>query len=516
LRIQCAQLKESGHDCDQDTISWFPLSSSQRGILFHLLLQGENSPLYSIQGRSDLVGNIDSQLFLQAWQYLIKRHASLRTVVLYEDLIEPVQVTLPHVELDWSYTDLSIQPEDARNALQDSISEETVHNAISLIQAPLMRVALIKMTSERYHLIVDFHHIMFDGWSAVLLGDELIATYAALAKGLKPELAETGSFKDHVLTINSIEPQLTQRFWRDYLGDFIQTTPISTLQGQSQYFATGNQLHFMSKEATANLNQFANVCRVTPNIVIQAAWALLLAKLHNTNDVVYGVAVTGRSSGIQNFENTVGMFVNSLPMRVLIESNIKLGDWLVGLQSKQLSLLEFENSSLADIQHASPVGIRNALFDSLMVFQNVPAPLDSPDMPFEVINRRNHENSHLPLTVEVFPEEKLRLLFLYIDEYCSDELVSSVAIELVQIIENITNRKPESALIELSSDLGVTKWPDLKTINNTICNYDKKPSVVEQIFHQASLTPDKPAVGFKEEELSYAALIKRVDKLAER
>jgi len=463
-----SQLHSLGHVIPTAELNCYPLSGSQRGILFHMMMYGLEKPLYGAQGRADLIGEIDPS--------------------------------------DWN--------EQHKHDKREELARETVTQLINLQQAPLLRVLLIKMSKAVHHFVVDFHHIMFDGWSAASLGEELAVAYKALLNGTQPSFDKCGQFKQHVASVNSQDKHSVETFWRDKLKGFRTPTGVSTIRTQSEYYATGNHRLLLDTHTTTAITELAIKCRVTPNTLVQAAWAILLSRRHHTEDVLYGFAVTGRSSGIHNYESAVGMFVNSLPMRVNCNGASEIKPFLQALQTEILSLIEFENSSLVDIMQVSELDAHLNLFDTLMVFQNVPAPWDDPNMPYQITNRHNHENSHIPLTIEIFPESQLRILFLYIPEYCDSSQISSIATNFRDILETMV-RLGSSGLV---AEIAQTTPAQLKNLtdqfNDTYFSYDKTKSVTDLIWEQAARTPTAIAASFEDTKLSYLELTQKADKLA--
>ena len=509
-----ALLQSHGHNVQNQQFQWYPLSGSQRGILFHMMMFGIDQPLYGAQGRADLEGLIDHEIFEAAWQVLVNRHDAMRSIILHENLQEPVQVVLPIATQNWQYADLSHLGVNEQSIECERIAANTVNKLIAIDEAPLLRVTLIKLSSQVHHFIIDFHHIMFDGWSVASLSEELALAYKALVHKIQPKFKPCGQFQQHVAALDSQDTNKAKEFWRNDLAGFTQPSSISSMRAQSEYYATGNHRIKLDKKTTSALNNLAKQCRVTPNTLIQAAWSIVLSRRLYTEDVLYGFAVTGRSSGIQNYESAIGMFVNTLPMRVQCKGTLALKAFLQKLQYKLLSLIELENTPLVDILQVSELDSHAILFDSLLVFQNVPAPWDDPDMPFQVTNRHNHENSHLPLTIEVFPEDELRVLFLYIPEYCSEEFVSGISLQFRDAMQSMINVGPEGLVADIARTSPEQIKQRTKQFNDTFMDYPMEKSFIDLIWEQSAKSPSAIAVSFDSDSLCYANLIKKADAFA--
>jgi len=493
----------------------FPLTATQKGILFHLLLQGTQAPLYLAQIRCDLHGLMDTNLFKQAWQIVIDRHDMLRSVVLHEGLQEPMQIIMATGKVNIDFHDFKEKNLDDAKAACDVLAAKAIAQPVEIDQQPMMRVQLALVNENVSHLILDWHHILMDGWSLAIISNEVLLAYFALLKGAEHGLTGVGRFRDHVSFLNTQDSEAIQAFWRGKLQGFTLPTPISQKTDKAaDLYARANLNVLMDEESSARLDEFSRKCRVTPNAVVQAAWALLLSKYNDTNDVMFGFAVTGRSSGISNYETTVGMFVNSLPMRINCNSDITLYDWVQKIQQDQMELVQHENSSLIDIQKSSEMPSNVPMFDSLMVFQNVPKLTISEEFPLEIRDRTVHENSPTPMTIEVFPGNALEIQVMFIEEMFAENAVEQIISHFTNLISSITSLETTATV----SEIGMMSFEEIQqmteSFNDTERDFPQELHVADLIWQQAKLYPDKLAASFGDVSLSYRELTERADVLA--
>ncbi|MEE9335381.1 MAG: amino acid adenylation domain-containing protein [Granulosicoccaceae bacterium] len=492
----------------------FPLTSAQKGILFHLLLQGSHAPLYLAQIRCDLNGEMNVDLFEQAWNRVVDRHDMLRSVIVHEGLDEPLQIVAKTGKLDFTVHDFSDKNVADAKAACDTVAASSIARPIVIDQQPLMRIKLGLLSADESHLILEWHHILMDGWSVAVVATEALTAYAALVEGTEHYLPEVGRFKDHVSYLSAMDSEAIHAFWHDRLQGFTTPTPISKKDKSADLYARGNTKVLMDQKSTQRLYDFSRKCRVTPNSVVQAAWALLLAKYNDVDDAVFGFAVTGRSSGIANFETTVGMFVNSLPMRIKCASATTLYDWMQEIQQDQMDLIQYENSALFDIQQASELPANTTMFDSLLVYQNAPKLTLSEDFLLEVEDRRIHENSPTAMTVEVFPEDSLVVQVSYIEEMFDGNAVEQIISHFTNIIRSITLLETTA----LVSDIGMMSFDEIQrmseSFNQTQRDYPQDLHLADLVWQQAAMHPDKQAASFGDVSLSYRELTERADGLA--
>ncbi len=499
-----------------DNISdMFPLTATQKGILFHLLLQGTQAPLYVAQIRCDLHGAMDINLFRQAWQIVTDRHDMLRSVVLHEGLHEPMQLVTAKGRVNLEFHDFKDKSLKDSKAACDAIAATAIAQPVEIDQQPMMRVHLVMIDDKVSHLILDWHHILMDGWSLAVISNEVLLAYFALTKGVAHGLMDVGRFRDHVAFLNAQDSDAIQSFWRGKLQGFKLPTPISQQTDKAaDLYARANLNVLMDEESSARLFEFSRTCRVTPNAIVQAAWALLLSKYNDTSDVMFGFAVTGRSSGIENYETTVGMFVNSLPMRIKCDGGTTLFDWVQTIQQDQIELIQHENSSLVDIQKSSEMPSNMPMFDSLLVFQNVPKLTISDDFPLEIKDRTVHENSPTPMTIEVFPGDVFEIQVMYIEEIFAEHAVEQIISHFTNVISSITSLDTTATV----SEIGMMSFEEIQqmteSFNDTERDFPQDLHTADLVWQQAQLHPEKLAASFGHISLSYRELTERADVLA--
>jgi len=390
---------------------------------------------------------------------------------------------------------------------------------ISTESAPSIRASLIKVADGHFHLLLDFHHLILDGWSAAILTTELMYL-AALYTDQKdnPEainsgeqlLPEPGKFRDHVAFVNSIKPDHSVAFWENYLADLPE---LRLFNRQNSTTDTSSGL-----DESQMLKEFARETRVTENILVQAAWALVLAKYLRSDEVVFGITTTGRSSGIEQMQTTTGMFVNTLPLRVQIDESQTLVDWFSSMQAIQFDLLEYENTPVNEIRKAANLAGDSPLFETLLVYQNLPRVTLISEPPFYITNHDFHENNTWPLSIQVIPGEEgiegLRIILMHAPSVCSDSRASDMANSLAQILAQIANASSSTRLSEIQLFDSAEVARQIDSFNNTEREYNLDHGLTYLIWQQAGKTPDRVAVTFEDRSLNYSQIINQADHLA--
>ncbi|MEO0852610.1 MAG: condensation domain-containing protein, partial [Cyanobacteria bacterium J06648_11] len=397
----------------------YPLSPTQEGMLFHTLYSPQGG-MYFDQVSCKIEGALDIEFFQQAWAQVVRHYDVLRTAFLWQDLDRPLQavrhsVDLPWTELDWSDVD---EAERSRK-LQDFLAAER-ERGFDLAQAPLMRLTLIRVGRDAYYFVWSRHHLLLDGWSLPLVMQSMLSAYEALVAGRdRVTLSSAPPYRDYIGWLQAQNLNEAKAFWQEYLAGW--TTPLAIDRlGARSYESTASASNAssydernipFSAEITARLDSFTRQHRLTLNTLIQGIWSLLLAHYSGEPDIVFGATVAGRPTELTGVEATVGLFINTLPVRVRIDEHATLPDWLQQLQAAQVEVNRYAYSPLAEVQSWSEVPRGRALFESLVVFENYP--IDSAlkrrvaDLSLQGLT--NEINNGYPLTLRGVPGRELLL-----------------------------------------------------------------------------------------------------------
>ncbi|WP_240197362.1 condensation domain-containing protein, partial [Nonomuraea lactucae] len=387
----------------------YPLTSVQQGILFHALQAPAGSGVYVAQGLYELAGReLDAGAFERAWNEVVQRHSALRTGFVWEGVPEPVQVVHERVEVPFEALDWSGIGEEDQQARFDELLAADRERGFDLGRPPLMRVTLIDRGDSRYWLVWTMHHISTDGWSLPIVLDDLTQVYEALCRDEQVALPAVRPYRDFIAWLQEREPGEAEEFWRGYLAGFDAPTPLPVNRQASTHWAQERVRLELPREVTEGLERLARQARVTLGTVVQAAWALLLSRYSGESDVMFGLTVSGRPAELTGMESIVGLFINTLPLRARVPSDVAFVEWLRELQDNQVAMQRYEYTPLVDIQRYSEVPRGTSLFDSIVVLQISP---QSETGSFDLLDYV--ELGNYPLNVAVFAGERLALEVTY-------------------------------------------------------------------------------------------------------
>ncbi|WP_074239423.1 non-ribosomal peptide synthase/polyketide synthase [Pseudomonas aeruginosa] len=485
----------------------YPLSPMQHGMLFHSLYE-QASGDYLNQLRVDVHG-LDPARFRAAWQAALDSHDILRAGFLWQgDLEQPLQVIHKHLELPFAEHDWR-----GREALAEALDELAAserRRGFELEQAPLLRLVLVRMDEERYHLVYTHHHILLDGWSSAQLLGEVLARYTG-------EQAERtgGRYRDYIAWLQAQDKRVSEAFWKEQLAELLEPTRLAqAVAAEREQVGSGQFQRSLPPARTARLKTFAQRHAVTLNTLVQAAWSLLLQRYTGQDTVVFGATVAGRPAELAGIERQIGLFINTLPVVATPQPGMRLTDWLQEVQVRSLALREQEHTPLFEIQRWA--GLGEALFDSLLVFENYPVAealeKGSPGgVRFGPVS--NHERTNYPLTVALGVGDSLSLQYSYDRQAFSDAAVEQLDRHLLNLLEGFVDNA-ERTLVELSL-LDAEERALIDSLwNRSESGFPASPLIHQRVAERARLAPDAPAVLFDDQVLSFAELDSRANRLA--
>ncbi|WP_040791513.1 non-ribosomal peptide synthetase [Nocardia paucivorans] len=427
----------------------WPLSPLQYGLLFHALYDPDTADGYTVQSLLTLAGSVDPDRLRAAVQAVVDRHDNLR-VAFVETEDGPRQLVLDAAEVTWRYMDLTeiTDPGERRREL-DRITAVDARTRFELTRPPLLRCTLVRTEPDTYTFVLTNHHIVLDGWSSPLLVHELLTLYAAAREGLDPfVLPPPRSYRDFLAWLDTRDTAESLAVWTESLaGVDTPTRALPTLVG-IESTETGMISTELSHATAARLEAAAREAGATVNTLVQASWAMVLATLTGRTDVVFGATVSGRPPELPGVEEMIGLFINTLPVRVRLNPRERVRELLARIQSERARVLDHQHIGLAAIHEA--VGLAE-LFDTLTVVESYPIDraalseaLDIAGM--RVLDVTGTDATPYPLNLMVIPlrglegRDTLRITVKYLvdhlDETAAGTLLDRFVRILTRLVEN--------------------------------------------------------------------------------
>nr|QEO75075.1 condensation domain-containing protein [uncultured bacterium] len=472
-----------------------PLSPLQEGLLFHHRLTGDDTDLYVGQVVLELAAPVDVPLVRRAAQSLLDRHDSLRACFRPRKSGELAQLVVRSAPLAW-------QEATATLAESEQLIDAERQRRFDLTKPPLLRFLLIRV-DEGYRLVLTFHHVVVDGWSLPVLVREFLTLCRQ-----ETALPKARSFGDYLRWLGEQDREAALDAWRAALGDVEEPTIVAP--GASSHPVLPEQVHReLSEVDTARLTRWARSHGLTLNTVVQGVWGLVLGGFTGRDDVVTGITVSGRPPELDGVESMVGMFINTVPLRVSLPPQEKLLALLKRLQSEQSALLPHQHVGLTDIQGGAE------LFDTLCAFQNYPSSGATTAGGLNVtgIAARGGDATHYPLTFIVGPGRTLRFHLDYRPDVLDVATVETLADQVLRLFTLAPMAEDEPVgRIQLLGDAERARIQELSEGPGDVA--DLGATIPELFAAQARRTPDNTAVVCGESELSYAELDATANRLA--
>ncbi|MGX1315217.1 amino acid adenylation domain-containing protein/non-ribosomal peptide synthase protein (TIGR01720 family) [Streptomyces calvus] len=480
-----------------------PLSPLQEGLLFHSVFDEAAADLYTVQVVLEFGGALDPGALKSAAMSLVARHDALRAGFRHEGLSRAVQVVPAEVPVDWRDADA-----DAEDDVEALLAQERSRR-FDLTRPPLVRFLLVRLSAERHCLALTLHHTVVDGWSLPVLVRELIELYAA-----DRALPAVRPYKDYLGWLASRDRAAARRAWEEAFHGFEEPALLAPAAPGRTPVMPGRVTTQLSRGTTERLNERARSLGVTLNSVVQAAWGLVLSRLLGRTDLAFGTTVSGRPAELDGVEDMVGLFINTLPLRVRLDPAEPLGTLIARLQDEQAALLEHQHVGLADVQRWTG---HSELFDTSMVFENYP--LDRSALG-ELAQRAGlrleaahaTEGAHYALSLVVHPGEELVLRLDFQPDLVDRASVEAVAGRLVRVLDAVLD-DPSATVGRLDVLSGAERSLLLTEWNDTGRGVSGR-SVPELFEAQVARTPDAVAVVLGDSVVTYAELGVRVDRLA--
>ncbi len=380
-----------------ETQPHYPLSPAQR----RLFIVNEMDPAnvaYNLPAVWLLEGSLEKDRFEAAFQALIQRHESLRTSFQYRDNAA-VQVIEENVDFQISYQELRCDYREKKEEI-NAIIHDFIDKPFDLKKPPLLRVGLVRFSSENHLLLFDMHHIISDGVTVVNLARDFIRLYDG--KDLAPLRIQYKDFSAWQLKhVESEEMKRQEAFWLDRFADGVPrlNMPLDFPRPAVQRFDGGSVSFKIKKELTAKIRQLVTQTGSTLYIVLLAAYNILLSKYADQEDIAVGLPIAGRNHADTEF--LVGFFVNTLVMRNEPKKELTVARFIENVRLNSLAAYENQNfpfDRLVDKLDITRDLSRNPLFDAMFVLQNMD-PMDEFDklniIPYQFERQISHFDLHL-------------------------------------------------------------------------------------------------------------------------
>ena len=395
-------------------VDTYEVSPLQAGMLFHAAAATQ-SGVDIEQVIATLHEPLDEGAFLRAWERLLERHAILRTRFRWQGLAQPVQEVVDRARIPVQWFDWRALAEPERRARLETLVEEERARGFDPAQAPLMRLALVRMGEAEHAMVWTVDHLLSDARSRLLLLQELFACYEG------KELAPPTPYRAYIEWLRAVDHERSRQRGPDAVQPADRTYGVHECR--------------LPSALTGALRRRARQARITLDVLLQGAWALLLHRYSGESDVVFGVMRDVRPPGLPGAGEIAGPLINILPVCIRVDPQAELLAWLAGLRTTQLGVHEYVHTPLVRVHGWSDA----RLFETLVVYErhSLDAQLRAQGGAWARRRFVTRSQTSYPLTLAAYGEEELLLRLQYSRRRLDDDAVEHMGGHLRTLLEGM-------------------------------------------------------------------------------
>lgn len=520
-RKELKLLQDKYDDRIEDIYNLTPL---QEGILYHTVREKESTAyvtqvIYRVQ-------NADDSIIQKVLGLLAEKHDALRTAIVHDGLQQGRQVLIIGREIEYEIFDFSELESEIQGERVAQVLDENIRRGFELSKDTLMRVKYIKISENESKIVWCYHHIIFDGWCSTMLFNDFVECYNKLAAGqdivvLRREIAEQkrssmGTFCDYVTWLEHQDIDASMNYWRNLLDDYDEIADFRpTKKSDTSELQMYRISYDVSKDICRNAVNFAASNNITINTLVETAWGILLQKACYVNDVVFGKVVSGRNADIKGIENIVGLFINTIPVRIKSEEGLTVLQLLKNVQAQANESETYSYSSLAQIQSLTKQ--KNNLVKVLYTFENFfIKERDNNDgiLKFEPEEGREQTDYSINMSASLINEQLTFDIIFDPNKY--DEFDINLLLKRMEKIISSIISNPQCDVIELDLITDEERNIILKDFNDTALDYPRQYTVVDLLEKQSEECADRIAVAYKDDQITYRELNCKINQVAHR
>lgn len=504
----------------KNIVESYPLSPMQQGMFFHSqFAPGSGVDIEQIVWELNEVINADA--FKSAWIKVAERHPVLRTNFKWEGLESAIQEVNAEITLPFIFEDLTAKNANEQKKFLDELYYSDRKKEFDLRTAPLTRVSLFKLSQNKFICVWTFHHILLDGRSFPIIINEVFHCYSRILAKEKIDLPIPKPYGEYIKWLQNQDESKSIAFWKQYLEGFKSPTSLNfnKFEYQPGELTDGYDVHHhhLSEELTQAIIGFAKQNALTPYTVVLAAWTLLLHKYSGEEDIILGATRSCRKNTVEGSDDIVGLFINTLPVRIKINPETEIISWLKEIRTDQIKLREHEHTHLIKIQNASELHGDKHLFESILVFENYLLDSHLRTQGGEWLNRKFDvlEQTNYPITLFGYLDKELFFKLEYDKGRLSKNSAQWITRHLEFLLTEIVNGQKKnisqlSFITDEEKDILLNRW------NNTQKPFETDVCIHDLFERMVNLHPDKQALSVRDESISYLELNKKVNQIAHK
>ena len=499
------QVKQLNKDFQLEDV--YMLSPLQQGIYFQWLLN-PTGLTYCNQMVYTLAGDFDPLKLQKAYAQLVSRHAVLRTRFSQNFGDTVLQIVNREVKPHFLFRD------ESGNAgfSSEDFRKERGEQGYDLESFSPMRLAVVQLGNNTYEFVWDYHHIILDAWCSGILIREFFQIYTSLAENKPLQLPKPPLYSSYIRWLDGYNPQESMAFWKNYLQGYEPFNRIGrSLQGKESADLPAELSFTMDEKMTAGIRKFCSSLGITENNFVQVLWGILLGKYTGRTDIVFGSIVAGRPNAVPRVDEIIGMFINSIPVRIRFDKDISVKELMIRNQRLFTESSTHQYSQLAEL--FMETGLDNGIMDNMIVFQNFPVEaITEEQSDTKLVGISGVERVTNDLTFYVVSERNLEVRFVYNPLAHYPSQIAGIQQHLMQLIEQITTA-PDTLIGELEYLDTATKEQLLSFAGKEISS-TTTADVITGFEQMAELNGANSSLISPDRQLTYSRLNEMANQLA--
>jgi len=495
------------------------LTPMQEGMLYHYLKEPDTD-FYSSRLYLGIKGMLDIPTFETALNDIVAANEMLRVVFRWTHVSRPTQLILKTHRIKIEVYDLTGSDAAAyeKPSQIEGMRTRERQKSFDLQQVPF-RVTLCKTDREKYLVIISNHHILYDGWSTGIILAELFDAYQKrLNDPLPVKPAQKTKFKEFVLWCNRQDQEKQKDFWSDYLNDAdIQPLFPREYVEAGSTTRTGTIPLTLDEEIYNRLHALAREQKITPAVILYTACGLLLQLYSHRDDVVFGTTVSGRTAAIKGIEDVVGLFINTLPLRIKNQSQVTFIHFFKQINSHLAARETYEHTPLVKIKEYCGLDHQATLFDAIVVIENYPLnhrlTRGNLSLPLTIESYSMEESTGYPLTIGISGSDTFHIEVNYRQDSFKSTDPHRLAHHFVNMIHYLV-KYPGNCIHETDILSDDEKQQILDRFNDSSVSYPKNRTLPGLFSREVVKNPDRIAVAFEDTQLTYRELDGQTHRLA--
>lgn len=501
----------------------YGLTPMQEGMLFHKMMNEKDSS-YHIQNAFWMDHEVDQEIINQVLSLLVRKHEIFRTGFLIPKATgTPRQVLLKNRELQLISYDAT--GEDEAEVIS-RFEKKDLERGFNLKTDSLIRLYILSFGEKHHYFIFSFHHIIMDGWCMSLVLDDFFQFYEDLEHGksyeelkmkAQSDARKECTYRDYIKWLEQKNQEEDLSYWKDLLTDYNEKAEILSV---TEPVVTDKQVDIVTKTLTNSLTRelvaLSNSNKITMSTVAETVWGILLQKYGYSADVVYGKVISGRNVPLKGVENKVGLFINSIPVRVTVSEKMTFNDLAKTVYRQDIESSQYENCALAEIQRISGAG--SDLIKTMFVFENYYAGEDEKKGyldNYHISFAKGREQTNYDLSISFsLADEQLLFTLMYRPSCYKEEQIETIAQSIINIFQCVVDN-PEVYVQDIEFLTESDKDKILNQFNATVEPMSQE-TIVDVWEKEVYRHPDKVALAYNGTRISYENMNQKINVLAHR